>query len=199
MATPLSPMLKARPIAPQRVTRPRPAAGCAGLGLAALAALVTTLASAASSLDVGPNTSAVYAKECGSCHFPYQPGFLPERSWRQLMAGLGSHFGENAEIKTQQRDTVLAYLVGAAADKADNQRSRDIMATLQAAETPLKVTSVLYVGGIHGGFLDPKFLGKPAVKTLADCAACHPRAEAGRFTPRNYIVSDELFRVLSGD
>ena len=73
------------------------------------------------------------------------------------------------------------------------------MATLKPGDVPLRVTGVLYVGGIHGGFLDSKFLGQPRVKTLADCSACHPRAAAGRFVHRNYTVSDELFRVLSGD
>jgi hypothetical protein len=149
--------------------------------------------------DVGPNTNATYVKECGACHFPYQPGFLPERSWRQIMSTLDRHFGENAEIKVSEREAVLTYLAAGAADKASNARSREVMTSLQASEVPLRVTGVLYVGGIHGGFLNPKFLGTPRVKTLADCAVCHPRAADGRYGPRNYVVSDELFRVLSGD
>lgn len=149
--------------------------------------------------DVGPNTSPTYVKECGACHFPYQPGLLPERSWRRIMGTLGDHFGENAELKISEREAILTYLTAGAADHADNTRSREVMATLKPSEVPTRVTSVLYTGGIHGGFLDPKFLGIPRVKTLADCAACHPKAPQGRFVHRNYVVSDELFRVLSGD
>ncbi len=115
------------------------------------------------------------------------------------MNTLSSHFGETAEIKLSEREAILAYLVAGAADTAQNLRSREVMASLKESDTPMRVTGVLYVGGIHGGFLDPRFLGKPAVKTLSDCSACHPRATDGRFAHRNYIVSDELFRVLSGD
>jgi hypothetical protein len=149
--------------------------------------------------DVGPNTNATYVRECGACHFPYQPGFLPARSWRRLMETMANHFGENAEVKVADREAIATYLSTGAADFAGNSRSREVMASLSESDLPLRVTGVLYVGGIHGGFLDPKFRGMPAVKTLADCAACHPRAQDGRFGPRNYIVSDEAFRVLSGD
>jgi len=167
--------------------------------LFAMGLWASAVASAAPAGDVGPNTHAAYVKECGACHFPYQPGFLPERSWRRIMGALSDHFGENADLKVSERDSITAYLVANSADKAENLRSRDVMATLKPEQVPMRVTGVLYVGGIHGGFLDAKFLGKPSVKTLADCAACHPRAAAGRFVHRNYIVSDELFRVLSGD
>ena len=156
-------------------------------------------ATAAPAGDVGPNSSALYVKECGACHFPYQPGLLPERSWRAVLASLNRHFGETADLKPGDLQAVTDYLLAGAADHADNQRSREVMSSLKPADTPTRVTSVLYTGGIHGGFLDPKFLGKPAVKTLADCAACHPRAADGRFVHRNYVISDELFRVLKGD
>lgn len=156
-------------------------------------------AAAAEPGDVGPNTSPLYVKECGSCHFPFQPGFLPERSWRHIMSTLSSHFGDNAELQDTERAAVLAYLVAGSAEKAHNARSREVMAILKPDELPLRVTGVLYVGGLHGGFLDPRFLGKPRVTTLSDCSACHPRAVDGRFAPRNYEISDELFRVLRGD
>ncbi len=167
--------------------------------LAAGTLCAVTAPMAAPAGDVGPNTSATYVKECGSCHFPYQAGLLPERSWRRIMGTLADHFGENAEVKVSERDAITTYLAAGAADHAQNVRSREVMASLKDSDVPTRVTAVLYTGGIHGGFLDPKFLGIPRVKTLADCAACHPKAQQGRFVHRNYVVSDELFRVLSGD
>jgi hypothetical protein len=53
---------------------------------------------------------------------------------------------------------------------------------------------VLYVGGIHGGFLDPAFRGQPQVKTLAQCPVCHQKAHRGWFAAVTYTVSDESFR-----
>ena len=145
--------------------------------------------------DVGTNDSPVYEKECGTCHFPYQAGWLPERSWRRLMSTLGSHFGENAEINAATRDSITTYLVARAADHSRNQRSREILAAVAPGDTPISVTKVLYVGGIHGGFLDPNFKGKPEAKTLAQCPLCHQRAHRGWFAAVNYTVSDVNFRV----
>ena len=165
------------------------AAAALVLGFAA-----TPFAHAQMRMDVGPNTDATYVKECGSCHFPYQPGWLPERSWRSLMASLSSHFGENATISAASHQAVLNYLVAGAADKATNARSREIMQAVKPGESPISITKVLYVGGIHGGFLDPNFEGKPQVKTLAHCPACHLRAERGWFYAVTYTISDEKFR-----
>ena len=172
-------------------------------GIAVLAACVAWLAapdaSAQMRMDVGPNTDATYVKECGSCHFPYQSGWLPERSWRQLMGSLSSHFGENATISASAHQSVLNYLLAGSADRATNTRSREIMTAIRPGDTPTSITKVLYVNGIHGGFLDPAFQGKPQVKTLAHCSACHLRAERGWFYAVTYTITDESFRSNEAD
>ena len=145
--------------------------------------------------DVGTNDSPVYEKECGSCHFAYQAGWLPERSWRRLMGSLSSHFGENAEVSAASRETITTYLASRAADHSRNARSREILAAIAPGDTPISVTRVLYVGGIHGGFLDPNFRGKPAAKTLAQCPLCHQKAHRGWFAAVTYTISDESFRT----
>lgn len=145
--------------------------------------------------DVGPNDNPVYEKECGGCHFPYQPGWLPERSWRRLMGSLGNHFGESAELNASAREAITAYLAARAADHSSSARSREIMAAIPAGDTPVSVTKVLYVGGIHGGFLDPAFKGKPEAKTLAQCSQCHQKAHRGWFAPVTYTITDETFRT----
>lgn len=145
--------------------------------------------------DVGTNDNPVYEKECGSCHFAYQPGWLPERSWRRLMGSLGSHFGDNAEIAPTLRDTITAWLAARAADRASNMRSREIVAAIGPAETPISITKVLYVGGIHGGFLDPSFRGRPEAKTLAHCPLCHEKAHRGWFAAVTFTISDDRFRT----
>jgi len=50
------------------------------------------------SADVAMVDNTLYQQECGSCHFAYQPGLLPARSWSTIMQGLDQHFGENAEL-----------------------------------------------------------------------------------------------------
>jgi hypothetical protein len=165
----------------------------AGVAAAAFAACATLAGELKH--DVGTNDSPLYEKECGGCHFAYQPGWLPERSWRRLMGTLSNHFGENAEVAPATREAITAYLAGRAADRARNTRSREIMAAIGPTQTPISVTKVLYVGGIHGGFLDPNFRGKPEAKTLAQCPLCHQRAYRGWFAAVTYTVSDERFRT----
>jgi hypothetical protein len=167
----------------------------------ALAVGLTAAAAGAGELryDVGSNDSPVYEKECGSCHFPYQPGWLPERSWRRLLSTLNNHFGDNAEISAGSRDAVTTYLTSRAADHSSNARSREIMSNIKPGETPLSLTKVLYVGGIHGGFLDPTFKGKPEAKTLAQCPLCHQKANRGWFAAVTYTISDESFRSEDTD
>ncbi len=46
----------------------------------------------------------LYAAECGGCHFAYQPGLLPEASWRKMMGSLADHFGENAELEARDAE-----------------------------------------------------------------------------------------------
>jgi hypothetical protein len=164
--------------------------------LAGVLAAATAAGAQILKLDVGRNTNPTYEKECGSCHFPYQPGWLPERSWRRMMGSLASHFGENAVLSQANHDVVLAYLVAGAADKVGNARSREVMQAVKPGETPQSITKVLYVGGIHGGFLDPAFKGKPEVKTLAQCPVCHKQADRGWFAPVTYTITDESFRRL---
>jgi hypothetical protein len=165
------------------------------LAMLALAATVCAQAAPYARRDVFRNTNETYEKECGSCHFPYQAGWLPERSWRLIMSSLSQHIGENADLKVGQRQAILDYLVANSADKARSQRSQEMMEVIKAGETPTSITKVLYVGGIHGGFLDPNFKGKPQVKTLAQCSTCHHKADRGWFSPVTYEISDEAFRT----
>ena len=56
---------------------------------------------------VAPVQSQLYAEECGGCHFAYQPGFLPARSWKSIMAGLDNHFDDNAELGAEEHQAIF--------------------------------------------------------------------------------------------
>jgi len=145
--------------------------------------------------DVGPNSNPAYEKQCGSCHFPHQPGWLPERSWREIMGALGNHFGENISLASPARDDITGYLVANAADRQFSLRSVQVIASIKPGDTPKAVSQVPYVAGIHGGFLDPAYRPQPQLKTLANCSACHVRAAAGAFSAVQFTVTDEAFRT----
>src|SRR3989338_5030255 len=57
--------------------------------------------------EVKPVTNQQYQDECKECHFAYQPGLLPAKSWEKLLTtdALRDHFGDNAEM---DKDTLRA-------------------------------------------------------------------------------------------
>ncbi len=130
---------------------------------------------------VAPVDNALYDKECGACHFAYQPGLLPARSWKRLMAGLEDHFGENAEMDEADVKAITEYLVKHSADKSDYKRSRKMARSIPAAATPLRITEVPYFRHEHEEIPDRVVRGNAKVGSLANCDACHARVKAGSF------------------
>jgi hypothetical protein len=132
--------------------------------------------------EVAPLANETYKEECGSCHFPYQPGLLPTGSWQKLLAAsaLEDHFGENAELDEDTRLQLLAILEKGAADKSYYKRSRKIMASLKG-DTPLRITEIPYIRRKHDEI--PARLIKPndKVKSLSYCNACHQQAARGNY------------------
>ncbi|MBC8211882.1 MAG: diheme cytochrome c [Gammaproteobacteria bacterium] len=134
------------------------------------------------SADVAMVDNAKYQQECGSCHFAYQPGLLPARSWTKMMSGLDQHFGENAELPAQDVAQLGAYLEANAADRSDYKRSRKIISSLEASDAPLRITEVPYIIRKHRE-LSPRMLAEnPQVVSLSRCQACHTRAETGSYS-----------------
>ena len=137
---------------------------------------------------VAPATNSLYLQECGACHFAYQPGLLPQRSWRSLMSGLDDHFGDNAELLPVDLQTLTDYLMENAADNANFKRSRKIMRSLDPNETPLRITKTLYIMNKHDEVPSRHITANPEVKSLSNCAACHTRADTGSFSEREIDI-----------
>lgn len=132
--------------------------------------------------DVAPITNKLYEQECGSCHMPYQPGLLPARSWEKLMANPAEHFGDNAELAPEDRKSITALLTVHAADRAREKRARKIAASLGRNDAPLRITDTPYIKSKHRELPTRLVTGNPEVKSLAQCNACHTRAERGSYS-----------------
>lgn len=130
---------------------------------------------------VAPVKDNSYREECGACHFPYQPGLLPARSWTKLMAGLDHHFNENAELSAEDNKKLTAYLVNNAADHADFNRSKKIMNSLRNNETPLRITQTPYIIDKHDELSLASIKSNPEVQSLSRCNVCHSKAAEGFF------------------
>lgn len=139
--------------------------------------------------EVAPVTTDSYLKECKPCHFPYQPGLLPESSWRKLMApeGLARHFGENAELDEATRTEILNFLVANSADKSYYKRSRKIMGSLKDGEAPLRITEIDYFVRKHRD-IPRELYANTKVKSLSYCERCHLRANEGDYDDDTVVI-----------
>lgn len=133
--------------------------------------------------EVAPITDELYREECGSCHFAYQPGWLPEASWKKLMdaKALESHFKENAELDEDTRKKLLAFLVENSAEKTRYKRSRKIMASLAEGDAPLRITETPYIKSKHKAVYDEVVSKSKKVKSLSYCDKCHQKAAQADF------------------
>jgi hypothetical protein len=125
----------------------------------------------------------LYQESCGECHFAYQAGLLPERSWRKLMlpASLEDHFGENAELPETDRVAILNFLVENAAENSNYKRSVKIVRSLRDDETPLKISEVPYIKRKHSEIPAKMIAENKKVRMLSNCNACHTKAAEGSF------------------
>ena len=137
---------------------------------------------------VAPVTNPQYLEECGSCHFPYQPGLLPARSWTKIMTGLENHFGENAELPIEDVNSLADYLVKNAADYANFKRSKKIMNSLRPDQIPLRVSETPYFIKKHDQLSRKMVQDNPKVGLISKCKACHTQAEKGSFSEREILI-----------
>ena len=133
--------------------------------------------------EVKPVTDKQYLTECGECHFAYQPGLLPARSWKKLLTpeALKNHFGDNAELDKNTLQAIYDYAVENAADKSYYKRSRKIALSAAEGEAPLRITEVRYIKRTHKDIPEKMVKGNKDVKSLSYCNACHTKAEQGIF------------------
>ena len=137
---------------------------------------------------VAPVTNTKYKTECGSCHFAYQPGLLPEQSWKKIMSSLDDHFGDNAELDNATRNEIQSYLVNNSADKSNFRRSKKIMRYIKTNQVPLRITDLHYIKRRHHEIPKRMISGNDKVRTLGHCDACHQGVDTGIFSERNIRI-----------
>jgi hypothetical protein len=114
-----------------------------------------------------------YGKECGSCHLAFPPNLLPASSWTKMMAGLDRHFGKNAELEPEVRAPIERWLVEGAG-------------SARGGEASLRFTDGAWFRRKHRK-VEGK-VSRPSIKSLANCAACHPGAERWDFDEDGIVI-----------
>lgn len=133
--------------------------------------------------EVRPVTNKVYQSECGDCHFAYQPGLLPAKSWGKLLTAeaLRKHFGINAEIEADTLKEIRNYAIDYAADKSYYKRSRKIANAAANGDAPLRIVELRYISRAHQEISEKMVKGNAGVKSLSFCDKCHTQTAQGVF------------------
>lgn len=123
-------------------------------------------------------TDPAWKAECGACHLAYPPELLPAASWRKLMAGLDDHFGTDASVEADTAEHIRRFLETHAASHGKRAR-----------EMALRITETRWFRKEHREV--PASVWKnPRVKSAANCAVCHARAEQGDYGERTLRLPD---------
>ena len=134
--------------------------------------------------DVAPVNNQLYIKECGSCHFPYQPGLLPTNSWKKMMVNLDKHFETDATLAPEDFVTLSKYLNDNSAEKnMQYKRSNRIVSSLLPGQVADSISTTPYMVQKHRE-IRKDLITQPDVKGLFNCMACHTTADKGIYSER---------------
>ena len=135
-----------------------------------------------------PVNDALYAKECGSCHFTYMPGMLPERSWRKLMSTGNQHFGESLSLAPDVAQHIEAYLAANAADHSPYRGSEVILYGLSKDAVPTRITMLPLMRQRHVVVRKLMADTNTSFKVLSNCETCHENTSTGSFAYDQIVV-----------
>ncbi|MDT3678995.1 MAG: cytochrome C [Burkholderiaceae bacterium] len=135
-------------------------------------AVLSLLALSAHAGDRGmpSDVPEVYATECGACHVAYAPGALPADSWRRIVAELDRHYGTDASLDDASTARIDEWL----------QRHAGTWKRVREAPPQDRITRAAWFERKHRK-IDSAVWRHDAVKSAANCGACHVGAERGHF------------------
>jgi hypothetical protein len=131
--------------------------------------------------------NATYQKECGACHYAFNPSLLPAASWAGLMTGLREHFGEDASLDDTTTRNLAAWLVANAAETFDTESSNRLRQV--APDAPFRITASPYWIRKHAG-IAPDVFARKSVRGKVNCHACHRDARSGRYDDQAIAVPE---------
>ena len=163
----------------------------AGLGFAAVAAVLTSLSEMpAPNLPV-TRLDPTYADECAACHEAWNPSLLPRATWARIMATLDDHFGEDASLDPATTTAIAGWLYTHSAETADTKAAN--LLRRPNPEAPLSITATPFWTRTHAEIAEAVFRS-PAVGARNHCSACHRDAAAGLFNPSRIVLPTETAR-----
>lgn len=118
-----------------------------------------------------------YQQECAACHLAYPPGALPAASWQRVMGKLQNHYGTDASLDAATVQALSVWLNTHAGTwkrvgppPPDDRITRSAWFIREHDEVAAATWKL------------------PAVRSAANCAACHAQADQGDFRERNIRI-----------
>jgi hypothetical protein len=111
--------------------------------------------------------NSTWKTECSACHVAYPPRLLPASSWRAVMGGLDKHFGADASLDPAAAAEIAAFL------ERNAGPDRGLATSLRITDTQWFLRKHRKIPGTVWARL--------AVKSPANCSACHPGADSGHY------------------
>ncbi len=127
-----------------------------------------------------------YKNACGSCHFAYQPGLLPSRSWVKIIDDENSHPGGVVSLGEKEKAEIKKYLTQNSADNIQAKRSKKIMNSI-GSSTPVMISEIPYIKHKHHEISQEVFTRK-AIGSRGNCIACHKNAESGVYEDDDVVI-----------
>lgn len=162
-----------------------------------LFAVAAPLTAQADSKNLQPRSELkIYNEECGSCHLAYPPGLLPAASWKRMMGTLDKHYGDDASLDAAAVQQIGTWL---------QTHAGTYKKVRQSTGTPPddRITRSAWFEREHRELDTPKVWKHAAVKSAANCMACHTTADKGNFDEKSLQFPkglDERYRTaFQGD
>jgi hypothetical protein len=114
--------------------------------------------------------SPKYQQECSACHVAYPPGLLPAASWQRVMQTLPRHYGADASLDPATAGELSAWLVANAGT----------FKRVSGAPPQDRISLSAWFIRKHDEVVAATWK-LPAVRSAANCSACHAQAEQGDF------------------
>lgn len=121
--------------------------------------------------------NAQWQTECGACHVAFPPRLLSRESWQAVMSGLDKHFGSDASLDPDTTEQITLFLGRNAGRKSQDASGKPL----------LRITETRWFKREHDE-VSARTWNNPKVKSPANCAACHTKADSGNYSERNIRI-----------
>ncbi len=128
----------------------------------------------------------VFYDECSSCHMLYPPYLLPTNSWVKMMDDLENHFGDDASLEEEDKESIKEFLVKNSAQNSTKEAAFKIYKSVKKDDI-IAITKTPYWKKRHER-LDKNLFKDKKVGKISNCKACHKNIEKGLLNDKDISI-----------